>query len=77
MVNRFLNTNAIHLRIGQDYNTTTQGFDGSIDEVQIFDEYLDEAEIRRLYRQRHSCSMTPTPQCFTDDFSSSPFQTYG
>ncbi|NOH55732.1 MSHA biogenesis protein MshQ [Vibrio coralliilyticus] len=69
-LNRQLRTNSNPLQIGQDQNVSGRAFDGAIDEVQIFDQYLTPQQIRQLYRQRHTCSNTPTLQCFSDDFNS-------
>ena len=68
--NRKLTTNNKPLQIGQDQNYPGRAFDGAIDEVQIFDKYLSDKQIKSLYEQRHRCSDRPSLQCFTDDFNS-------
>jgi MSHA biogenesis protein MshQ len=69
---RRLRVNGSAFQIGQDQNFPGRAFDGSIDEVQIFDAALTDQQIQQLYSQRHDCSIIFSPQCFTDDFSSSP-----
>lgn len=68
--NRKLKKNNKPLQIGQDQNYPGRAFDGAIDEVQIFDEYLTNEQIEALFEQRHLCPDTPSLQCFTDDFNS-------
>lgn len=67
---RKLTMNNKPLQIGQDQNYPGRAFDGYIDEVQIFDKYLSDKQIKSLYEQRHRCSDRPSLQCFTDDFNS-------
>ncbi|MEZ8655804.1 DUF6701 domain-containing protein [Vibrio splendidus] len=57
--NRKLVTNTKPLQIGQDQNFSGRAFDGYIDEVQIFDTTLTDAQIMLLYDQKHLCSDVP------------------
>jgi len=68
--NRKLTKNNKPLQIGQDQNYPGRAFDGAIDEVQIFDNYLTDEQIEILYEQRHQCPDSPSLQCFTDNFNS-------
>lgn len=48
-------TNTNPLQVGQDQNYDGRYFNGDLDEVRIYSEALNNAQIRALYEERHPC----------------------
>ncbi|MDX1452855.1 MAG: LamG domain-containing protein, partial [Oleiphilaceae bacterium] len=61
--NESLDTNALPLYIGTDYNYRSRDFDGAIDEVKIFDRALPAAAIQRYAADTRACA-----SCALDHF---------
>ncbi|GLR74032.1 DUF6701 domain-containing protein [Aliivibrio sifiae] len=65
---RHLKENTQPVQVANDYDLS-RTFDGLIDEVNIFDQALSNAQIHKLYEFRHPCPDNILPTCYEDNFN--------
>jgi MSHA biogenesis protein MshQ len=69
-----LDINNDPLQVGQDLNIASRFFDGDIDEVRIYENFLSTAEVNQVMNETHPCSNATTcASTFEDSFSAASY----